>query len=54
MKYLSTHRVQLGLAGIVATAFVFGPALAWSLGITPKAMANSGGRCNDGPFGVKQ
>jgi len=40
MKYLSTHRVQLGLAGIVATAFVFGPALAWSLGITPKAIEN--------------
>lgn len=40
MKRLTAHRVQRNIVSLVATVFVFGPALAWSLGFTPKAIEN--------------
>jgi len=40
MKYLTARGAHRAVVGLAATAFVFGPALAWSMGVTPKAIEN--------------
>lgn len=40
MRYLTAPRVRQAVVGLVATAFVFGPAAAWFLGVSPQAIEN--------------
>jgi SGNH hydrolase-like domain, acetyltransferase AlgX len=40
MRYLTSRGAGLGVVGAVATAFVFGPAAAWALGVSPRAIEN--------------
>jgi len=40
MKHFTAHGVGLVVVGAVATAFVFGPAAAWALGVSPRAIEN--------------
>lgn len=40
MKYLTLRGAHQAVVGLAATAFVFGPAIAWSMGVAPKAIEN--------------
>jgi alginate O-acetyltransferase complex protein AlgJ len=40
MKHLTARGAQLGVVGLVATVFVFGPATALALGVSPRAIEN--------------